>query len=42
MSSALFENLAGEQVLHLTTVGRVTGRSRRQLVSIDSVTGGRA
>jgi len=28
MSSALFENLAGEQVLHLTTVGRVTGRSR--------------
>jgi len=26
MSSATFENLAGEQVLHLTTVGRVTGR----------------
>jgi deazaflavin-dependent oxidoreductase (nitroreductase family) len=26
MSSTTFENLAGEQVLHLTTVGRVTGR----------------
>jgi len=26
MSSATFENLADEQVLHLTTVGRVTGR----------------
>jgi deazaflavin-dependent oxidoreductase (nitroreductase family) len=26
MSSVTFENLAGEQVLHLTTVGRVTGR----------------
>jgi deazaflavin-dependent oxidoreductase (nitroreductase family) len=28
MSSAPFESLAGEQVLHLTTVGRVTGRPR--------------
>jgi deazaflavin-dependent oxidoreductase (nitroreductase family) len=28
MSSARFESLAGEQVLHLTTVGRVTGRPR--------------
>lgn len=26
MSSATFEKLANEQVLHLTTVGRVTGR----------------
>jgi hypothetical protein len=28
MSSARFESLAGGQVLHLTTVGRVTGRPR--------------
>lgn len=28
MSPATFESLAGEQVLHLTTVGRVTGRPR--------------
>jgi deazaflavin-dependent oxidoreductase (nitroreductase family) len=28
MSSATFASLAGEQVLHLTTIGRVTGRPR--------------
>jgi hypothetical protein len=28
MSSATFESLADKQVLHLTTIGRVTGRAR--------------
>ncbi len=28
MSSATFESLADKQVLHLTTIGRVTGRPR--------------
>jgi hypothetical protein len=32
MNSATFESLADKQVLHLTTIGRVTGRPREIVV----------